>query len=212
VVQEALSNVSKHSGATRVTVRVEVTTGTLEVTVSDNGWGFDPTAAREFLRAGKVGLASMRERTELAGGSLSIRSTPGSGTVVMASIPFDVLTPMGQFGELDDSLPGLAYYPPPVVDESLAAFSVRIEEEDGPELHPAPRPPRRRRPRKATTAPPAVGSEDGVGLGVGEGDGDGLGEGLGEGEGVGDGVGDGLGDGLGEGLGDDVVASSGTTS
>lgn len=213
VVQEALSNVSKHSGATRVTVRVEVTSGTLEVSVSDNGWGFDPTAAREFLRTGKVGLASMRERTELAGGSLSIRSTPGSGTVVMASIPFDVLTPMGQFGELDDAVPGLAYSPP-VVEESLAVFSARIEEEDGPELHPPPRPPRRRRTRRATMAPPPASSDDGDGdgEGLGEGEGVGLGDGLGEGEGLGVGDGDGLGEGLGDGLGDDVVASSGTTS
>src|SRR5439155_11759297 len=72
VVQEALSNVSKHSGAKHVTVRIEMAAGTVEVSVEDDGWGFDTASAREFLRTGKVGLASMRERTELAGGSFAI--------------------------------------------------------------------------------------------------------------------------------------------
>jgi PAS domain S-box-containing protein len=92
VIQEALSNVGKHAEATRAGVRVESTGGTLAVEVSDDGHGFDPLAAREFLRAGKVGLASMRERAELAGGTFTIRSQPGSGTTVKALLPYDVLS------------------------------------------------------------------------------------------------------------------------
>ena len=91
VLQEALSNVGKHAQATRVDVRIEATAGTLRVTVEDNGRGFDPESAREFLRRGKVGLASMRERAELIGGTFTVRSTRGGGTVVTASLPFEML-------------------------------------------------------------------------------------------------------------------------
>ncbi|HEX2089155.1 MAG TPA: ATP-binding protein [Actinomycetota bacterium] len=91
VLQEALSNVGKHAQATRVDVRIEVSAGTLRVTVEDNGRGFDPEAARDFLRRGKVGLASMRERAELVGGTFTIRSSRGGGTAVMASLPFEIL-------------------------------------------------------------------------------------------------------------------------
>src|SRR5207302_4625471 len=63
VVQESLSNAAKHSRATEVTVSVEAEAGQLRVEVTDNGRGFEPDQAREFLRLGRVGLASMRERT-----------------------------------------------------------------------------------------------------------------------------------------------------
>jgi len=91
VVQEAMSNVKKHAGATEVTVRIDASAGSLRVEVKDNGCGFDPEEARQFLRAGKVGLASMRERAELAGGTLTMKSAPGAGTSVMAMLPFEVL-------------------------------------------------------------------------------------------------------------------------
>jgi signal transduction histidine kinase len=91
VLQEALSNVGKHAQATRVDVRIEASAGTLRVTVEDNGRGFDPESAREFLRRGKVGLASMRERAELIGGTFTVRSNRGGGTAVMASLPFEML-------------------------------------------------------------------------------------------------------------------------
>ena len=91
VLQEALSNVGKHAQATAVDVRIEAVAGTLRVSVEDNGRGFDPESAREFLRRGKVGLASMRERAELVGGTFTVRSSRGGGTVVMASLPFEML-------------------------------------------------------------------------------------------------------------------------
>ncbi|HXF57999.1 MAG TPA: PAS domain-containing sensor histidine kinase, partial [Actinomycetota bacterium] len=99
VIQEALSNVAKHSGASRAVVRIKGAGSILNVEVEDDGRGFDPAAAREFLREGKVGLASMRERAELAGGSLAVRSEPGRGTVVMASLPFEVLPPASAVGQ-----------------------------------------------------------------------------------------------------------------
>jgi signal transduction histidine kinase len=92
VVQEAMSNVKKHASATQVTIRIEGSAGSLRVEVRDNGGGFEPEDARQFLRAGKVGLASMRERAELAGGTLTVKSAPGSGTVVTATLPFEILS------------------------------------------------------------------------------------------------------------------------
>src|SRR6266508_392920 len=82
IVQEAVSNAGKHASATEVEVRISSTAGTLAVEASDAGQGFEPEQGREFLKGGKVGLASMRERTELAGGTFAIRSGPGSGTTI----------------------------------------------------------------------------------------------------------------------------------
>ena len=89
VVQEALTNAAKHAEASEVTLSVEAEAGQLRVEVTDNGKGFDTGRAREFLRIGRVGLASMRERTELASGTFMVRSTPGNGTTVVATLPLD---------------------------------------------------------------------------------------------------------------------------
>jgi PAS domain S-box-containing protein len=90
VVQESLTNVGKHSGASRVTVHVETDQSQLRVEIEDDGKGFETGEVRDHLRAGRVGLASMRERVELASGTFAVRSTPGRGTAVMATIPLDL--------------------------------------------------------------------------------------------------------------------------
>jgi PAS domain S-box-containing protein len=87
VVQEALTNAAKHARANRVVVSVESTATSLRVEVEDDGRGFDNAMTREFLRQGRVGLASMRERVELANGTFVIRSNPGRGTSIVASLP-----------------------------------------------------------------------------------------------------------------------------
>jgi two-component system sensor histidine kinase UhpB len=89
VVQEALQNVAKHAGATTVSVHVETDANQLRIEVEDDGRGFDTAEVREFLRTGRVGLASMRERVELASGTFAVRSNVGRGTAVMASVPLD---------------------------------------------------------------------------------------------------------------------------
>jgi PAS domain S-box-containing protein len=89
VVQEALTNAAKHARAERVAVSVEITPTSLRVEVEDDGRGFDSAMTREFLRQGRVGLASMRERVELANGTFVIRSTPGRGTSIVATLPVD---------------------------------------------------------------------------------------------------------------------------
>jgi len=89
VVQEALTNAAKHARADRVVVSVETTATSLRVEVEDDGRGFDSAMTREFLRQGRVGLASMRERVELANGTFVIRSSPGRGTSIVATLPVD---------------------------------------------------------------------------------------------------------------------------
>jgi PAS domain S-box-containing protein len=89
VVQEALTNAAKHSRAGRVVVSVETTATSLRVEVEDDGRGFDSAMTREFLRQGRVGLASMRERVELANGTFVIRSNPGRGTSIVATLPVE---------------------------------------------------------------------------------------------------------------------------
>ncbi|MGZ8601576.1 MAG: ATP-binding protein [Actinomycetota bacterium] len=93
VVQEALSNAAKHAQATQVMVMVQANDSQLRVEVEDDGQGFDAGLARDFLRDGRVGLASMRERVELASGSFVVRSSPGRGTSIVASLPLDELAP-----------------------------------------------------------------------------------------------------------------------
>jgi PAS domain S-box-containing protein len=90
VVQEALTNAAKHARAGRVVVGVEATAGSLRVEIEDDGRGFDSAMTREYLRQGRVGLASMRERVELANGTFVVRSTPGRGTTIVATLPIDV--------------------------------------------------------------------------------------------------------------------------
>jgi PAS domain S-box-containing protein len=89
VVQEALSNAGKHAEAVRIGVAVEAVAGQLRIEVIDDGVGFDAAKAREFLRMGRVGLASMRERVELANGTFMVHSTPGRGTTVVATLPLE---------------------------------------------------------------------------------------------------------------------------
>ena len=87
VVQEALHNCEKHSGATRVEVAVRQLSHNLVAEVQDNGRGFE---AREKGLPGKntgLCLLGMRERATLAGGSLVIESSPGRGTRVTLRIP-----------------------------------------------------------------------------------------------------------------------------
>lgn len=82
LVQEALTNIVKHAGAGRVDLQIQSREVRLDVLVSDDGQGFDPTGGHSGF-----GLAGMRERIELAGGELQIESRPGAGTRVMASVP-----------------------------------------------------------------------------------------------------------------------------
>ena len=82
LVQEALTNVAKHAEARSARVLVTESEGRLEIEVSDDGRGFDPETVE-----GGFGLAGMRERIALAGGTLDLRSSSEGGTVVRAALP-----------------------------------------------------------------------------------------------------------------------------
>jgi signal transduction histidine kinase len=85
VVQESLNNVAKHSRASRVHVSVRAADKKCRARISDNGAGFSAVAAGR--RPMSFGLAGMRERAELLGGTLTVRSAPGAGTVVVLDLP-----------------------------------------------------------------------------------------------------------------------------
>jgi two-component system sensor histidine kinase DegS len=81
IVQEGLTNVFKHAGASRVWVKVETAGGKeIKVQVKDDGNGFDPAEVKPGAAGTKFGLVAMRERTELLGGSMEIQSAVGQGT------------------------------------------------------------------------------------------------------------------------------------
>jgi PAS domain S-box-containing protein len=84
VLQEALQNAAKHSGARFFTVELQGSSGEIELTVKDLGVGFDQQNA--FNRRG-LGLISMRERLQLVGGELSIKSESSHGTTISARVP-----------------------------------------------------------------------------------------------------------------------------
>jgi signal transduction histidine kinase len=85
IVQEALTNAARYAGVDEVKVAISADAENLAVLVEDHGAGFEPEAA---LAAGvSSGLAGMRERAQLLGGTLTIESAAGQGTKVMALLP-----------------------------------------------------------------------------------------------------------------------------
>jgi len=88
IVQEALRNVWKHSGATQARIGMAFTPQMLTIAVSDNGMGFVPPERVEDLTpAGKLGLVGMHERAQLIGARLRVRSSPGTGATVTIEVP-----------------------------------------------------------------------------------------------------------------------------
>jgi signal transduction histidine kinase len=84
VLQEALHNSAKHSGARRFEVRLWGTSGEIHFTVSDSGTGFDLQTA---MKSRGLGLTSMQERLKLLNGTLAIESQLQHGTTLHASVP-----------------------------------------------------------------------------------------------------------------------------
>jgi signal transduction histidine kinase len=83
VAQEGLRNIARHADASRAEVRLRRLDGGLQLSISDNGIGFDPAR-----RAGaNLGLSSMQQRVGLVGGKVHIDSSPGHGTTIVAWVP-----------------------------------------------------------------------------------------------------------------------------
>ena len=89
ILQESLSNVRKHADASQVRVVVRRGSGRLEISVRDNGCGFDPDNEPKVHSERHVGLKIMNERAYRIGGECRITSQPGAGTLVTFSLPRD---------------------------------------------------------------------------------------------------------------------------
>jgi signal transduction histidine kinase len=93
IVQEALTNVVKHAGATRVDIVVSQSAGCLSLSVSDDGAGFTTHHGSDGF-----GLIGMRERVELVRGSLTVEPSRRGGTMVCAELPWPVPPTAGRVG------------------------------------------------------------------------------------------------------------------
>jgi PAS domain S-box-containing protein len=88
VVQESLSNIARHSGATHASVRVELRNDTIQLRIADNGSGFNAVEVLDRRRVNPtVGLLGMRERVQLLAGRLTVDSAVGGGTTIAAAFP-----------------------------------------------------------------------------------------------------------------------------
>jgi two-component system, NarL family, sensor histidine kinase UhpB len=90
VAQEALTNVTRHAGATVVELDLEEDEGAAELRVRDDGGGFNPSAVTRSssdVPGGGLGLVGMAERARLVGGELDVRSAPGGGTTITLRVP-----------------------------------------------------------------------------------------------------------------------------
>jgi signal transduction histidine kinase len=96
IVQEALRNVLKHSGARHAEVELSGSAGMIRLRVVDDGAGFDP---RSVNGKGGLGLVSMRERLVLVGGAIAIEARPSGGTQI------DVRVPLGATDQAEGILP-----------------------------------------------------------------------------------------------------------
>jgi len=92
IVQEALTNVARHSGVDEVTVRLWSTRDVLGVQVEDHGRGFDLDA----VLGNGGGLEGLRERAALLNGHLTVETKPGGGVRLTAEVPVDSLKPVGE--------------------------------------------------------------------------------------------------------------------
>ena len=90
IVQEGLNNAKRHSGAGSATVRYWEDDGWVRVEVSDSGMGFSPD---DLEPRQAVGLATMRERSQIIGGRLTVTSVPGTGTSVLLEVPLGANPP-----------------------------------------------------------------------------------------------------------------------
>jgi signal transduction histidine kinase len=88
VTQEALTNIARHAQARQVSLLLECRADLVSLIIEDDGRGFDPQAAIEHRSASdRLGLLGMEERVKLAGGTVTIESSPGTGTTVYVRLP-----------------------------------------------------------------------------------------------------------------------------
>jgi len=88
VAQEALTNIARHSHASRAEVKIQKCAGHVNFQIRDNGKGFEAGGALRARKNSRLGLLGMKERVEMVGGTFLVKSTPG-GISILARIPFD---------------------------------------------------------------------------------------------------------------------------
>jgi signal transduction histidine kinase len=94
VTQEALTNISRHANAKRVSVLLDRRATCVSLIVEDDGAGFDADAIMQSpVAQNKLGLLGMQERVKLVGGAFTIESTPGTGTTVFVRLPLEEFAP-----------------------------------------------------------------------------------------------------------------------
>jgi two-component system CheB/CheR fusion protein len=91
--QEALNNVHKHAGATRVGVILERRDARVVLIVEDDGRGFEYDDAEAGRCDSRIGLRGIRERAALVGGTAEVETAPGKGTTIFVQVPSDTLGP-----------------------------------------------------------------------------------------------------------------------
>jgi signal transduction histidine kinase len=91
IVGESLRNVAQHSQARAAKLRITFGEREIDIVVEDDGVGFDPDPTMATAtESGHFGLAGMRERAESIGGTLTVMSQPGRGSVISAKLPYFV--------------------------------------------------------------------------------------------------------------------------
>ncbi len=91
VVQESMHNCQKHSRAKTLAIRVTQTNSALEVSIEDDGIGFEVRSPKERVSAGQFGILGMFERAAALGGTLGVDSRPGSGAIIKLTLPIETL-------------------------------------------------------------------------------------------------------------------------
>ncbi|OGO18018.1 MAG: hypothetical protein A2Z15_08230 [Chloroflexi bacterium RBG_16_50_11] len=91
IAQEALNNIRKHAKASKVNIRLEGREKDIEMTVTDDGQGFEaPERIEGMVSAGRLGLMGMHERARLLNGTFQIKTSPGKGTKLTVNIPWTI--------------------------------------------------------------------------------------------------------------------------
>lgn len=91
IIQEALNNVAKHSQARKVRVTIAINQRYVIINITDDGKGFevDKVLSREYSSE-SLGLPGIRERAELLGGKLTVKSSPGKGASITVNVPLEI--------------------------------------------------------------------------------------------------------------------------
>ena len=87
-MQEALTNIRNHANASKVNLRLQFGEDKLLVDISDNGEGFDPSQTLDSaISVGHMGLLGMKQRAEMLGGDIRIKTDEGKGTTITLILP-----------------------------------------------------------------------------------------------------------------------------